>query len=83
MNDYRYMNYISYGPGDWKSYYACDPHDFDGDATQKAKILDGEACMWGEYVDGMNLLDTSFPRGSVVGERLWSNASLKGVRWNG
>jgi len=65
-----YLNYISYGD-DWHYHYKCDPHDFKGDATLKKKVIGGTACMWGEFVDGVNLISRSWGRGIFVGGRLW------------
>ncbi|KAH8872849.1 Beta-hexosaminidase subunit beta [Schistosoma japonicum] len=67
-----YLNYISYGD-DWKNYYHVNPRDFGGTKEDAKLVIGGEAAMWGEYVDDTNLFSRSWPRGSAVAERLWTD----------
>ncbi|KAG9281957.1 beta-hexosaminidase subunit beta isoform X1 [Astyanax mexicanus] len=73
-----YLNRISYGQ-DWQAVYKADPQNFNGTAEQKKLVIGGEACLWGEYVDGTNLTPRLWPRASAVGERLWSDENVKDI----
>jgi len=73
-----YLNYISYGI-DWHNYYKIDPQNFGGDDKQRRLVLGGEACMWGEFVNSINLIPRLWPRASAVAERLWSSAEVTDV----
>ncbi|KAF8566991.1 hypothetical protein P879_07391 [Paragonimus westermani] len=70
-----YLNVIEYGV-DWPKFYNLDPSDFGGSKEQISLVLGGEASVWGEHVDGTNLISRSWPRGAAVAERLWSSGRL-------
>uniref|UniRef100_A0A8B9L1D7 Beta-hexosaminidase n=1 Tax=Astyanax mexicanus TaxID=7994 RepID=A0A8B9L1D7_ASTMX len=73
-----YLDYVSYGQ-DWQKYYKVEPLSFQGLSEQKKLVIGGEACLWGEYVDGTNLTPRLWPRASAVGERLWSDENVKDI----
>nr|Q29548.2 RecName: Full=Beta-hexosaminidase subunit beta; AltName: Full=65 kDa epididymal boar protein; AltName: Full=Beta-N-acetylhexosaminidase subunit beta; Short=Hexosaminidase subunit B; AltName: Full=N-acetyl-beta-glucosaminidase subunit beta; Flags: Precursor [Sus scrofa] len=73
-----YLDLISYGQ-DWKNYYEVEPQDFPGSDKERKRVLGGEACLWGEYVDATNLTPRLWPRASAVGERLWSHKDVRDI----
>ena len=77
-----YLNKISYGE-DWKAYYSTEPLDFtcpDPSKPCDKSLVDGiEMAMWGEWVDGTNFIQRTWPRAAAVGERAWSSEATKDV----
>ncbi|HEX8774149.1 MAG TPA: family 20 glycosylhydrolase [Pyrinomonadaceae bacterium] len=61
--------------------YAVDPVRADSGLTaeEEARILGGEACMWGEYVGPENIDSRIWPRMAAVAERFWSPRSVTDV----
>uniref|UniRef100_A0A8D2J6J6 Beta-hexosaminidase subunit alpha n=1 Tax=Varanus komodoensis TaxID=61221 RepID=A0A8D2J6J6_VARKO len=74
-----YLNHIAYGQ-DWLGIYQVEPLEFEGSPEQKALVIGGEACMWGEYVDVTNLTPRLWPRAGAVAERLWSNRTVRNLQ---
>lgn len=73
-----YLDHIAIG-GDWKKFYKCDPHDFNGTNEELKRVMGGEACMWGEAADDTNVISRIFPRVSAVAEKLWSSFGVNDV----
>jgi hexosaminidase len=63
-------------------HYAVDPLS-DGTsglpATERERILGGEACMWSEFVSPENIDSRIWPRAAAIAERLWSPADVQDV----
>ena len=57
-----FTSYVSPCP----QYYKCDPQDFTGTAAQKDLVIGGTGCMWGEWVDGTNLLSRTWYEVGVI-----------------
>eukprot|EP00884_Botryococcus_braunii_P020061 jgi/Botrbrau1/6739/Bobra.0324s0025.1 len=57
---------------DWSFFYVQNP--VAGLSTQQASlVLGGEVALWGELLDGTNVVSTAFGRAAAVAERLWSS----------
>lgn len=62
-------------------HYRVDPLPADSKLTpeQASRILGGEACMWGEYVDARDIDSRIWPRTAAIAERLWSPRSVNNI----
>ena len=63
-------------------HYAVDPLGDEAamlTAEQRARILGGEATMWGEYVADETIDSRIWPRTAAIAERFWSPASVSEV----
>jgi hexosaminidase len=55
----------------WQCIFAFDP-TAGMTAEEAARVLGGEGCLWGETVDGSDVMSTLWPRLGAIAERLWS-----------
>lgn len=62
-------------------HYQVDPLEKEAfselNAEEKARILDGEACMWGEFVSPETIYSRIWPRAVAIAKRLWSPQNVK------
>lgn len=63
------------------TYYQVDPIPPSStlNPAERARILGGEACMWGEYVDAGVVDSRIWPSAAAIAERLWSPESVNDV----
>ncbi|HSR90248.1 MAG TPA: family 20 glycosylhydrolase [Gemmatimonadales bacterium] len=64
-----------------EDHYMADPLPVDNPLTaeEAARVLGGEACMWGEHISPETIDSRIWPRVVAVAERLWSPASVRDV----
>ena len=48
-------------------------------AIDRSIMIAGKANMWGEHVDGANFMPRTWPRASVIAERLWSARNVSDI----
>lgn len=62
-------------------HYLVDPLPADSDLTveERARILGGEACIWGEHNTPHNIDSRIWPRTAAIAERLWSPQNVNNV----
>jgi hexosaminidase len=62
-------------------HYLVDPVRADSGLTDEeaARILGGEACMWGEYISQENIDSRIWPRMAAIAERFWSPRTVTDV----
>ena len=72
-----YLDHISSA----EDHYLADPLPVDNPLTteEAARVLGGEACMWGEQISPETIDSRIWPRVVAVAERLWSPASVRDV----
>jgi hexosaminidase len=61
----------------WQDMYNAEP--LTGVTTNPQLVIGGEACMWGEQVDSVNIDSRIWPRAAGVSERLWSPRTVTGM----
>lgn len=62
-------------------HYLVDPLPSSSNLTpeERARILGGEACMWGEHLSPRSIDSRIWPRAAAVAERLWSPQDVNDV----
>jgi len=65
----------------WKDFYGEDPVDLNANLspTELARVMGGEASMWGEQVDKFCIDVRIWPRACAVAERFWSSKDVTDV----
>jgi hexosaminidase len=64
-----------------EEHYLADPLPADTTLTsaQQKFVLGGEACMWGEHVNGISIDSRIWPRTAAIAERFWSPQNVRDV----
>jgi hexosaminidase len=64
-----------------EEHYLADPIPADASLTEeeKALILGGEVCMWGEQLNSLTIDSRIWPRTAAIAERFWSPADRRDV----
>merc|ERR1712048_615565 len=64
-----YLNLVDHS---WQSRYLVEPLAGIEKKSEQQLVIGGEACIWGNAIDASDILQTVWPSGAAVAERLWS-----------
>jgi hexosaminidase len=68
--------YLDHLTTTWQQMYDDDPlQGIQKGSTQANFVMGNEACMWGETMDGSDMMQTIWPRAGAAAERGWSQSA--------
>lgn len=73
--------YLDHLNENWKDFYQHEPFESsEWTRETEEKIIGGEVCAWGEYLNQYNFDQRVWPRTAAAGERLWSPKDVTDIQ---